>query len=158
MPVLPKSLITFGASLLTARTAVRLRKKMDAIPAQRRVFRHLTERLARTKQGRTDGIESGMNYTKFAGRVPPRTYEQFLPQLQRMKCGEPDVLWPGHCPFYAISPGTTNGRAKNIPVTDGMLRHFRRAGPWRRYSIIRLAPATREFFAVATFMSAALPR
>jgi hypothetical protein len=128
MPVLPKSLFTFGASLMTTRTAARLRKHHTAVPAQERAFRHLTDRLARTAQGRTDGIEPRLTYAQFAARVPPRTYEQFLPQIERMKRGERDVLWPGHCPFYAVTPGTTDGCTKYLPVTEGMLRHFRRAG------------------------------
>lgn len=128
MPVLPKSLITLGASLLTARTASRLRKSSTAIPAQERAFRCLTRQLALTEQGRSDGIEPGITYARFAARVPPRTYEQFLPQIERMQRGERDVLWPGHCPFYAITSGTTTGRVKYLPVTEGMLRHFHRAG------------------------------
>jgi hypothetical protein len=45
-----------------------------------------------------------------------------------MKSGEPDVLWPGRCEFFAVSSGTTAGPTKFLPVTDDMLAHFRRAG------------------------------
>ena len=45
-----------------------------------------------------------------------------------MKRGETDVLWPGRCTFFAVSPGTTAVRAKYLPITEEMLAHFRRAG------------------------------
>lgn len=128
MPTIPKSLIVFGASLMTAGTEFQLRQRHGALAAQARVFRHLVRQLARTEQGRADGIEPGMSYAQFAARIPPRTYEQFLPQIERMKRGESDVLWPGHCPFFALSSGTTKDEAKQLPVTEGMLRHFRQAG------------------------------
>ena len=128
MPTLPKSLIVFGASLMTAGTEFQLRQRHGALAAQTRVFRRLVRQLARTKQGRTDGIEPGLSYARFAARVPLRTYEQFRPQIERMKRGETDVLWPGHCPFYALTSGTTNGEARLLPVTEGMLRHIRQAG------------------------------
>jgi hypothetical protein len=128
MPTFPKSLIVFGASLMTAGTEFQLRQRHGALAAQARVFRRLARQLARTEQGRADAIEPGMSYAQFATRVPLRTYEQFRPQIERMKRGETDVLWPGHCPFYALTSGTTNDEAKQLPVTEGMLRHIRQAG------------------------------
>ncbi len=127
MPVLPKSFLTLGASLLTARTAAKLRKTKSAVPAQQRTLRELTTRLAATEQGRAHGITAGLPYAKFA-RVPLCTYEQLLPQIERMKQGQENVLWPGRCAFYAVSSGTTAGRTKYLPITEGMLQHFRQAG------------------------------
>lgn len=69
-----------------------------------------------------------MDYAKFQNRVPLQSYEGYLPLIERMKTGEPNVLWPGHCSFYAVSSGTTAGRTKYLPITDGMLEHFRKAG------------------------------
>ncbi len=128
MPVLPKSLLTFGASLLTARTAARLRRNRSAVPAQHKALAHLLTRLAVTEQGRALGLAPGQSHAEFSRRVPLRTYEQFIPQIERMKRGEADVLWPGRCAFYAVSSGTTAGRTKYLPVTEDMLRHFRQAG------------------------------
>lgn len=128
MPVLPKSLVTLGASLLTARTAGKLRRRGTALPAQEKALAGLVARLAATEQGRKLGLARGQRYAEFARRVPPRTYEQFLPQIERMKRGEADVLWPGRCAFFAVSSGTTAGRTKYLPITEDMLRHFRQAG------------------------------
>ena len=128
MPVLPKSLVTLGASLLTARTAAKLRRTGTAVPAQEKTLTGLLARLAVTEQGRNHGLGRGQSYAEFARRLPLRTYEQFLPAIERMKRGEPDVLWPGRCSFFAVTSGTTAGPTKYLPITEDMLRHFRTAG------------------------------
>src|SRR5205085_3839088 len=69
-----------------------------------------------------------MSYTSFQKRVPLHTYGQLSASIERMRRGEADVLWPGKCPFYAVTSGTTTGTPKSIPVTFEMLAHFRRAG------------------------------
>ena len=81
-----------------------------------------------TRFGREAGIEAGMSLADFQARIPPRTYEQFAPWIERMKRGEADVLWPGRCAYYAISSGTTAGRTKYLPVTPEMIAHFRQTG------------------------------
>ena len=128
MPVLPKSLLTLGASLATARTMRRLRSPRTACAAQQKTFRALVPRFAATAYGRRAGVESRLDYGQFQARVPLCTYEQLAPAIEKMKRGERDILWPGTCSFYAVSSGTTAGRTKFIPVTAEMLAHFNRAG------------------------------
>ena len=128
MPAWPKSFYTFGAGLLSARTEWRLRHKRGAVEAQQRVFERLHRRLATTAFWREAGIESGMNYRDFQTRVAVRTYEDLVPAIGRMRHGEADVLWPGRCPFFAVSSGTTAGSTKHLPVTEEMLAHFRQTG------------------------------
>ena len=128
MPLLPKSLLVLGARLSTVRTALRLRQKNSAVPAQQRAYRGLVKLFARTSFGRAAGLTGGMPYASFQKRVPLHTYEQLAPYIEQMKRGAADVLWPGQCPFYAVSSGTTAGPQKYIPVTFEMLEHFRRAG------------------------------
>ena len=123
-----RSLLNVGASFLTTRTVRKLRDGHDAVPAQERTFAGLRSRLAATVYGRIHGIEANTSYAHFQAHVPLQTYEGFLPYVERMKAGESDVLWPGHCSFYAVSSGTTAGRTKYLPVTDAMLEHFRKAG------------------------------
>lgn len=124
----PKSLVMLGASFLTTRTASRLRKGAPDFRAQERHFKALLAAQASTAFGRANGLEKGLSYQNFQQRVPLRAYEDFLPWIERMKVGEANVLWPGDCRFYAISSGTTAGRTKYLPITDGMLAHFRKAG------------------------------
>lgn len=128
MPVWPKSFITIGAGLLTARTARRLRRKNSAIGEQDRALAALTTRFAQTSFWNDAGIGEKLAYAKFQTATPLRTYEDFAPTIERMKRGEGDVLWPGACAFYAVSSGTTAGRTKFLPITEGMLAHFRQAG------------------------------
>jgi hypothetical protein len=123
----PRILLTVGASFLTANTARKLRGGRDAVPAQGRAFANLRGQLALTAYGRITGIEPTTTYQQFQERVPLQNYEGFLPYIERMKKGEADVLWPGHCNFYAVSAGTT-GKSKHLPVTAAMLEHFNKAG------------------------------
>lgn len=128
MIVPPRGLVHFAAGLWSAHTARRLRRADSGRAAQCRVFGVLTKRMAATAFGRAAGIEAGLRYETFRTRVAPRTYEMYVPYIDRMKRGEPDVLWPGRCAFFAVSSGTTAGRVKYLPVTGDMLAHFRKAG------------------------------
>jgi len=118
----------FIASAFASRTARRLRKNGDGVPAQSKVLRKLLEDLSNTAFGRSEGLEPRLNYETFRARLEPRTYEDFVPYIQRMKAGEADVLHPGRCPHFAVSSGTTAGTSKWLPVNDAMLEHFRAAG------------------------------
>jgi hypothetical protein len=123
-----RSLLSVGTSFLTTRTARKLRDGATGVPAQERTLASLCTQLAATAYGRIHGITPDITYSQFQARVPLQNYEGFLPYIERMKGGESDVLWPGHCNFYAVSSGTTTGVAKHLPVTDAMLEHFRKAG------------------------------
>jgi hypothetical protein len=124
MPAWPKSFITFGASLLTTRTAMRLRSRDSGRGTQARAFRILTRTLATTSAGAAAGVESGMTYETFRSRVALRTYESLQPDIERMQRGETNVLWPGPCTFFVTSAGTSLGAPKILPITTPMLRHF----------------------------------
>ncbi len=128
MPAWPKRIFTLGASLLTARTARKLRRVKAAVPDQHRTLAELAKPLSASSFWKAAGIESGTRYEDFKSRVPPRTYEDFVAPIEQMKRGEADILWPGKCSFYAVSSGTTAGRTKYLPVTPEMLTHFRQAG------------------------------
>ena len=127
MPVIPKRLMILGARLATARTALRLRQKTSALRAQRRMFRRLMRGFAKTTYGQEAGITGGISYEVFRELVPLQTYGQLVPFIARMKQGEKNVLWPGRCAFYAVTPGTTDEPPKSLPVTFDLLAHFHRA-------------------------------
>ena len=128
MSALPRSLLHFGASVATARTSRRLRREGGALAAQEKTYKELIRSFASTAFGRENEIEARMPYDQFRTRVPLRVYEEFISHIERMKAGEAGVLWPGPCSFYAVSSGTTSGRTKYLPVTEAMLKHFRKAG------------------------------
>jgi hypothetical protein len=116
-----------GASLAD-RTARRLRRLGDGVAAQEEIFSSLVSALAGTAFGRATGLEPGMSPGAFRTRLAPRTYEDFAPYIERMKQGEPGVLCPGRCDYFAVSSGTTAGPSKWLPVNGPMLAHFRAAG------------------------------
>lgn len=122
-----RSLLTVGASFLTARTARKLRDGTDAVPAQEQTFARLCASLARTEYGRAYGLHNATPYAEFQARVPLQTYEGLFPYIERMRQGEADVLWPGACHLYAVTAGTTANYVKHLPVTDELLEHFRKA-------------------------------
>ena len=95
---------------------------------QERVFKGLIPKLARAGVWESAGIEPRTDYDGFREKVRPGTYDDFAPEIDRMKRGEADVLWPGTCHLYVQSPGKNSGSPKTVPVTEPMLRHFRRCG------------------------------
>lgn len=120
--------VALGVSVHALRVGRRMQREVGDAVDQERIRRGLLQRIAATAFGKEEGINGGMSYGEFQRRVRPRTYELFAPWIDRMKRGEADVLWPGHCMRYAVSSGTTEGRTKYLPVTDEMLQHFRRTG------------------------------
>ena len=107
---------------------MRLRPTDGAEKEQDRVFKKLVPKLASASVWQAAGIEAGMGYDAFREGVRPVTYDDLAPEIDRMKRGEADVLWPGTCHLYAQSPGRNHGEAKTVPVTEPMLRHFRNSG------------------------------
>jgi len=128
MAAVPKSLLTLGASLLTARASIRLKRSEDAAGTQDRVFKSLIPKLSAATAWRDAGIERGIRYEAFRERIRPSTYEDLGRFIDRMKAGEPDVLWPGTCSIYSASSGTATGQPRTVPVTEEMLAHFKRSG------------------------------
>lgn len=128
MPALPRSLLHLGANVLTTRTSRVLKDARRSLPAQEKTYRSLLTSFSRTAFGKESGLTADLSYADFQTKVPLRTYEGFVPYVERMKKGEADVLWPGACRYYAVSSGTTAGRTKYLPITEGMIAHFRKAG------------------------------
>ena len=124
----PPSLVALGAGFLGARTARRLRVRGWALAAQKRHAVALRQALSRTGYGKTHGIEAGIGDKTWRERVPLRTYESLAADIERMKRGENDVLWPGRCNFFTLTSGTASGEQKVLPVTDSLLAHFQRCG------------------------------
>lgn len=121
-----RSLLTLGASLLSARAKVRLGSTGSAVGQQEKVFKALIPRLAAGSVWWDAGIEATTGYETFRKIVPLSTHEDMAPHVERMRKGEPDVLWPGPCQIYARTTGTTTGAPRRVPVTEAMLDHFKR--------------------------------
>ena len=111
MVVVSRSILKFGAGLLSSRASRRLRRRTDAGKVQTKVFKNLIPKLARALVWRGAGIESGMSHGDFLEKVPLRTYEGLSPHIERMKKGDANILWPLR-QIYSVSSGTTAGRTK----------------------------------------------
>ena len=81
-----------------------------------------------TEYGRTHLFNTTKNYEDFAKNVPVNTYEELKQDIDRMRQGESDILWPGNVKWYAKSSGTTNDKSKFIPVSSDGLKHAHFAG------------------------------
>ncbi|WP_151088936.1 GH3 auxin-responsive promoter family protein [Hymenobacter baengnokdamensis] len=83
---------------------------------QLHLLRELTRTAAGTAFGRAHDFGTIQTPADFAARVPVRDYEALKPYFDRVKAGEPNVLWPGRPLYLAKTSGTTSG-AKYIPIT-----------------------------------------
>lgn len=111
-----------------ARRRERTLAGQDPIAAQRATLRALVRQAAATRFGREHGFSAIETPAAYQAQVPVRTYEDFWARYWQ----EPfpvleDATWPGRMPFFALSSGTTTGRTKYIPVSDGMVASNRRA-------------------------------
>ena len=94
---------------------------------QRQVLARLVEAAKDTQYGRNHLFGATRTYEDFARNTPVNTYEELKGDIDRMRHGERDVLWPGHVRWFAKSSGTTNDKSKFIPVSAEGLRdtHYR---------------------------------
>jgi hypothetical protein len=87
---------------------------------QLRLLRELTRTAAGTAFGQAHNLGAVPTPLDFAKQVPIRDYEVLKPYFDRVKAGEPDILWPGRPLYLAKTSGTTSG-AKYIPITKASI-------------------------------------
>ena len=93
----------------------------DAEAMQAEVLDYLVARGKNTEYGRNHLFGTIKGYEDFAQNIPVNTYEELKEDIDRMRHGESNVLWPGQVKWYAKSSGTTNDKSKFIPVSaDGL--------------------------------------
>ena len=113
---------------------------------QRQVLQHLLSTASDTEYGHRHGFARIKGYEDFVKLNPVNTYEELKDQIDRMRHGERDVLWPGHVKWYAKSSGTTNDKSKFIPVSDEGLQKIHYAGGYDSVAIyLRNNPQSRMF-------------
>ena len=95
---------------------------------QRAVLNHLIHTAKDTEYGRNHAFDNIKDYDDFIRMVPVNTYEELKGDIDRMRHGEQDVLWPGRVRWYAKSSGTTNDKSKFIPVSEEGLQKIHYAG------------------------------
>ena len=98
----------------------------DAI--QDEILRYLVEQGKDTEYGRNHLFSTIHSYDDFAQNIPVNTYEELKSDIDRMRHGEHNVLWPGQVKWYAKSSGTTNDKSKFIPVSSEGLQSIHYQG------------------------------
>lgn len=104
------------------------RQTTDAEATQHDVLMRLLRSAATTEYGRNHLFGTTRGYDDFVRNVPVNTYEELKDDIDRMRHGEQNVLWPGQVRWYAKSSGTTNDKSKFIPVSDEGLKHIHYQG------------------------------
>ena len=113
---------------------------------QRAVLTHLVQAAKNTEYGRKHAFDVTKGYDDFISHVPVNTYEELKGDIDRMRQGEADVLWPGRVKWYAKSSGTTNDKSKFIPVSQEGLHKIHYAGGRDSVAIyLRNNPKSRMF-------------
>lgn len=95
---------------------------------QHRALHYLLEKGKYTEYGRNHMLASTHSYDDFVNNVPINTYEELKSDIDRMRHGEANVLWPGVVKWYAKSSGTTNDKSKFIPVSSDGLHNIHYKG------------------------------
>ena len=127
MPAWLRRLRPLRLALREAAGARRLHRDENAPARQDRAFAALVPPLARASHWAAAGLEPGIDYATFRRRLPLTTPAALAPQVDRMRRGEANVLWPGPCTRFVHSAGTATGEARLLPVTDALGEHFRHA-------------------------------
>ena len=140
------SITKIAGLIFSARQKELDRHYHDAAGLQQNVFRRLIDRARDTEYGINHLFGSTHNYEQFAQNVPVNTYEELKDDIDRMRHGEHNVLWPGSVKWYAKSSGTTNDKSKFIPVSNEGLHHIHYAGGFDSVSLyLRNNPQSRLF-------------
>lgn len=109
-----------------ANWVVASQKKWSADPGkyQKRIFRKIIGKAAKTQFGRDHGFSDIRSHEDYVKQVPVRDYEQLSGYVQMILDGGSDILWPGKPVYFAKTSGTTSG-TKYIPITkDSIPNHI----------------------------------
>ena len=118
----------------------------EAEHMQDEVMKHLVTRAENTEYGRNHLFGTINDYSDFAKNIPINTYEELKGDIDRMRHGESNVLWPGTVKWYAKSSGTTNDKSKFIPVShEGLQRLHYKGGKDVVALYLRNNPKSRLF-------------
>ncbi len=111
---------------------------------QHETLLNLLRRARNTRWGEKYSYESISSVEAFQQTVPLQTYDDIKPWVDRLREGEPDVLWPGEVKWFAKSSGTTSDKSKFIPVTKEALEDCHLRGPKDVFAIyIKNYPETK---------------
>ena len=96
---------------------------------QQEQFRWLMEHGAPCSYLAGKGVTRGCSQEDFRRRIPVVDYDALYPEIEKVRAGQANVLYPDPVKWFARSSGTTGDRSKYIPVTKASLWdcHYRGA-------------------------------
>ena len=98
-----------------------VRNSDAATVCQKPTFEGLIRRGMNTVFGIEHGFDKIQTYEQFCLKVPVRSYEAFVPYIERILNREANVLWQGLPAYFSKTSGTT-GSPKYLPVTQEFIR------------------------------------
>lgn len=122
------SLTSLAAKLFIPRQRQIEKYSSHGTELQNDVLKRLLEKGRNTEYGLKHSLNNTATYDDFARNIPINTYEELKGDIDRMRHGEQNVLWPGQVRWYAKSSGTTNDKSKFIPVSQNGLRRIHYKG------------------------------
>jgi hypothetical protein len=80
-----------------------------------------------TEWGRKYDFASIQSFETFQERVPLHFYEDIEADIERLRKGTQNIMWPTDIRWFAKSSGTTNSKSKFIPVSSEAIEdcHFK---------------------------------
>ena len=123
------SITSIAQNLYFSRRQKELQKHLtQGAELQRNVLKSLLSRAEDTEFGRNHAFSAIKDYETFCQDVHINDYDSLKQDIDRMRHGERDILWPGWVKWYAKSSGTTNDKSKFIPVSQEGLQNIHYAG------------------------------
>lgn len=103
--------------------------KENPIGTQTALLRGILSKAAGTEWGKRYGFaeiaKAKDPRALYRERMPVNTYEAFRSDIERIRSGEEDIIWPGNFKYFAVSSGTVSA-GKIIPLSVEMLNINRR--------------------------------
>ena len=99
------------------------------VDIQMETLLNLLRRAKNTRWGEKYNFDKITSVEAFQKSLPLQTYDDIRPWVDRLRDGEPDLLWPGEVKWFAKSSGTTSDKSKFIPVTKDALEDCHLRGP-----------------------------
>ncbi len=95
--------------------------KKYPVETQHQTLSGIIDVAAATEWGRKYNYSSILSVKDFQSRIPVRSYEEYLPYIERLRNGESNLTWPGYFKWFAKSSGTTSSKSKFIPISKESL-------------------------------------
>lgn len=122
------------------------RQETEGEATQQETLSYLMRKAKDTEFGKQHGFAGIRSYTDFAAACPVNTYEELKADIDRMRHGGRDILWPGRVRWFAKSSGTTADKSKFIPVSaEGLQKAHYRGGFDSLTYYLRNHPESRIF-------------